>query len=316
MRFLPDHGCVPVGLDLLASPFTHHVGSIGDRDLLRAALHGVDAVLHTATLHKPHVATHDKQAFIDTNVSGTLAILEEAAAAGIGRIVFTSTTSAFGAALTPGPGAPAAWIDEDVRPVPRNIYGTSKTAAEDLCALFAARHGIGCVTLRTSRFFPEADDNAAIRNAFTDTNAKANEFLHRRVDLEDAAFAHLLALRSIAGLGYRSYVISATTPFTRDDLTDLRLDPARVVARRIPDFERIYRERGFRMFDEIGRVYVNARARRELGWQPTYDFAAVLAQLDVGDPIGSALSRQVGAKGYHAETFADGPYPVEETGAS
>ena len=51
------------------------------------------------------------------------------------RFVFTSTTSAFGRALTPPPGAPAAWITEDVAPVPRNIYGVTKTAAEDLCEL-------------------------------------------------------------------------------------------------------------------------------------------------------------------------------------
>ena len=47
--------------------------------------------------------------------------------------VFTSTTSAFGRALTPLPGEPAAWITEDVVPRPRNIYGVTKTAAEDLC---------------------------------------------------------------------------------------------------------------------------------------------------------------------------------------
>ena len=69
--------------------------------------------------------------FVDTNVTGTLNLLEEAVAAGVGRFVFTSTTSAFGRALTPPPGAPAAWVTEDVAPVPRNIYGVTKIAAED-----------------------------------------------------------------------------------------------------------------------------------------------------------------------------------------
>ena len=58
---------------------------------------GVDAVLHAATLHKPHVGSHGRQEFVDTNVTGTLNLLEEAVAAGVGRFVFTSTTSAFGA---------------------------------------------------------------------------------------------------------------------------------------------------------------------------------------------------------------------------
>jgi nucleoside-diphosphate-sugar epimerase len=153
MRLLPGLGHEPVGLDLKAGPFTTHVGSIRDRDLLRRAMTGVEGVLHTATLHKPHVATHPKAAFMETNVAGTLALLEEAARAGVRRFVFTSTTSAFGAALSPPEGAPAAWIDEGAASVPKNIYGVTKTAAEDLCALFAREHGMSCVVLRVARFF-------------------------------------------------------------------------------------------------------------------------------------------------------------------
>ncbi|MEO0822754.1 MAG: NAD(P)-dependent oxidoreductase [Pseudomonadota bacterium] len=315
MRILPGAGIEPVGLDIAASAYTQHVGSITDRALLSTALRGAEAILHTATLHKPHIVTHSKQAFLETNIAGTLALLEEAVAAGIARVVFTSTTSAFGAALTPAPGEPAAWIDETVQPVPKNIYGVTKTAAEDLCALFAARHGLGCTVLRTSRFFPEPDDSAEMRARYADTNAKANEFLFRRVDLEDAATAHLAALRSIAGPGFRRYVISATSPFTRADLPALRRDPAGVVAAIHPGFAPLYARLGYRMFPEIGRVYVNARARADLGWQPRHDFASILGQLDRGAPIGSALARAVGPKGYHAEVFADGPYPTEESTA-
>jgi UDP-glucose 4-epimerase len=83
--------------------------------------------------NKPHLATHRPQEFIDTNLSGTLNLLEEAVKADIESFVFTSTTSVFGAALTPPAGAPAAWVTEDVRPIPKNIYGVTKVAAEDLC---------------------------------------------------------------------------------------------------------------------------------------------------------------------------------------
>ena len=103
--------------------------------------------------------------FVDTNVTGTLTLLEEAVAAGVGRFVFTSTTSAFGRALTPPPGAPAAWVTEDVAPVPRNIYGVTKTAAEDVCELVHRDHGLPVVILRTSRFFPEPDDRDEVRAA-------------------------------------------------------------------------------------------------------------------------------------------------------
>jgi len=59
------------GLDLLASPGTDVVGSVTERALVRDCLAGVSAVLHAATLHKPHVGSHGMQEFVDTNVTGT-----------------------------------------------------------------------------------------------------------------------------------------------------------------------------------------------------------------------------------------------------
>ena len=191
VRVLRARGRDVVGLDVLPSPFTTAVGSITDRATVRGCLAGVSAVLHPATLHKPHVGSHGRQDFVDTNITGTLVLLEEAAAAGVGSFVFTSTTSAFGRALTPPPGAPAAWITEAVTPVPRNVYGVTKTAAEDLCALIHADHGLPVVILRTSRFFPEPDDVTEVRDAYLDANVKANEYLYRRADIQDVADAHL-----------------------------------------------------------------------------------------------------------------------------
>jgi UDP-glucose 4-epimerase len=273
-------------------------------------MRGVEAVLHTATLHKPHVATHTRQDFVDTNVTGTLNLLEEAVSAGVRAFAYTSTTSAFGRALVPPPGAPAAWITEDVTPVPKNIYGVTKVAAEDLCELFH-RFGLPCLVLRTSRFFPEEDDRRETREAYADANAKANEFLYRRVDVEDIVSAHLLALERAPAIGFGRYIISATTPFTPDDLAELRANAPAVLARRVPRYREVYAARGWSMFPGIDRVYDNARARRDLGWQPRYDFAKVLELLEAEGVASSPLARAIGAKGYHAETFAEGPYPVE-----
>jgi UDP-glucose 4-epimerase len=310
VRTLQSTGYEVVGLDLVASPFTHHVGSIADRRQVKRSMQGVDAVLHTATLHKPHIVTHSRQDFIDTNITGTLNLLEEAVAARASSFVFTSTTSAFGRALTPPAGAPAVWVTEDVRPVPRNIYGVTKTAAEDLCELFHREHGLACVILRTARFFPEPDDDPATRQAYDDGNAKANEYLYRRVDLEDVASAHVLALTKAAAIGLGRYIISATTPFMPDDLLDLRLRAPLVVRRRVPDYEAEYARRGWTMFPSIERVYVNERARQDLGWQPRYDFRHVLDSLKAGSDPRSPLARAVGSKGYHAHKFLEGPYPV------
>jgi nucleoside-diphosphate-sugar epimerase len=310
VRTLRDRGHDVVGLDVLASPFTTDVGSIVDRACVRRCMRGVQAVFHAATLHKPHVATHSQQDFVDTNITGTLNLLEEAAAARVGSFVFTSTTSVFGDALVPPAGAPAAWVTEDVTPVPKNIYGVTKAAAEDLCQLFHRNRGLACIVLRTSRFFPEEDDNAATRSAYADDNAKANEFLFRRVDLEDAVSAHLLAARRAPDNGFRRYIVSATTPFRPDDLADLRADAPRVVRRRVPDYQAEYERRGWTMFPRIDRVYDNDRARSELGWQPRYDFRHVIDSLCASEDPRSPLARIVGSKGYHAGAFAEGPYPV------
>ena len=300
VRVLRADGSDVLGLDVLASPHTDVVGSIADRACVRRCMEGVDAVLHAATLHKPHVGSHGRGDFVETNVTGTLNLLEEAVAAGAGRFVFTSTTSAFGRALVPPPGAPAAWITEAVAPVPRNVYGVTKTAAEDLCELVHRDHGLPCLILRTSRFFPEADDRDDVRGAYDDVNLKVNELLYRRVDLEDVVGAHRLALDRAPALGFGRYIVSATTPFTPDDLAELRADAPAVVRRRAPEYEAVYAERGWRMLPSIERVYVNARARDDLGWSPRHDFRAALARLDAGEDPRSPLALAVGAKGYHA----------------
>lgn len=310
VRVLRDTPHEVVGLDATPSPFTDVVGSITDRDAVEGCVRGVDTVLHAATLHKPHVATHTRQAFVDTNVTGTLNLLEASVAAGVRTFVFTSTTSTFGHALVPPPGAPVAWVTEEVRPVPKNIYGVTKVAAEDLCELFHRLYRLPCLVLRTSRFFPEADDDPSARAAYADANLKANEFLHRRVDVQDVVDAHLLAVEKAPAIGFGRYVVSATTPFTPDDLADLRADAPGVVARRVPRYEEVYARRGWRMPPGIDRVYVNEKARRELGWEPQYDFQWVIESLRAGEDPRSPLARVIGSKGYHDRAFAGGPYPV------
>jgi UDP-glucose 4-epimerase len=300
-----------VGLDILESAFTTCVGSITDRACVRRCMTDVRAVFHAATLHKPHVATHRRQDFIDTNISGTLNLLEEAVTAGVESFVFTSTTSVFGDTLVPPAGAPAVWVTEQVTQIPKNIYGVTKAAAEDLCQLFHRNQGLACLVLRTSRFFPEEDDNKDVRQAYSDDNAKMNEYLHRRVEIEDVVSAHLLACRRAQAIGFGKYIISATTPFRHDDLVDLGFDAPRAVRRRVPDYEAEYERRGWKMFPRIGRVYVNDRARNELGWQPRHDFGHIIGRLRAGDDPRSPLARLIKSKGYHAEAFPDGPYPVE-----
>ncbi|WAL59891.1 NAD-dependent epimerase/dehydratase family protein [Thermocoleostomius sinensis] len=299
-----------VGVDLVPSNFTHHVGSIVDREWVKRCMTGIDAVLHTPTLHKPHITTHSRQRFVDTNITGTLNLLEEAVLAGVRSFVFTSTTSTFGDALIPPADAPAAWITEEVVPIPKNIYGVTKVAAENLCELFYRNQGLPCLILRTSRFFPEADDHKETREAYEDGNIKANELLYRRVDIEDVMSAHLLAIQKAPTIGFDRYIISATTPFTPDDLFDLQIDAPLVVQRKFPHYKEAYNRQGWKMFPSIERVYVNEKARNDLGWKPKYDFRYLLDGLTAGIDPRSPLARIVGSKGYHMHKFMEGPYPV------
>lgn len=310
LRTLRGHSSPARGLDLKPSPFTDAVGSIVDPGFVREQMDGISAVIHTATLHKPHVVTHSKQDFIDTNVTGTLNLLEAAASAGVRSFVFTSTTSAFGSQLRPEAGQAAVWVTEDLPPIPKNIYGTTKLMAETLCELFFRERALPVVVLRTSRFFPEDDDDPEMRSAYELENAQANELLYRRLDIADAVSAHLLAVEGAPKLGFARYIISATSPFEPRHLAALARDAAGVVGELYPDCAQLYAARGWRLFPEVDRVYVNERARRELGWRPEFDFAHVLMSLRNGRDFRSALAREIGAKGYHDALFDDGPYPV------
>jgi nucleoside-diphosphate-sugar epimerase len=312
VRTLRERGHVAAGLDRLSSPCTDHVGSVADREFVGRWVRGVDVVIHAAALHKPHVATHSRHAFVETNVMGTLAVLEAGLETGVSGVVFSSTTSVFGGALRPAPGQPAAWIDEDVACVPRNIYGTTKKAAEDLCELFHRAHGLPSLVLRTARFFPEADDDPDRRREYDDLNLKVNEFLYRRLDVADAVDAHVRAAERVGEIGFGRYVLSATSPFEPRHLGVLRKDAAGVVRELFPHFEQIYARLGWRMLPDIERVYVNERARAELGWTPRYDFARALDAVARGADVFSPLARTIGSKGYHAGGFAEGPYPVVE----
>lgn len=311
MRTLRANGTPVTGLDMKPSAYTDLVGDIADRAFVAVAVKGITNIIHTATLHKPHVATHGRQDFVDTNITGTLNLLEEAAEQGVVSFIFTSTTSTFGAAMNPAKDEPAAWITEDVNPLPKNIYSVTKLAAENLCELMHRKTGLPVLILRTSRFFPEDDDNAETRRLFSTPNVQALELLYRRVDVADAVTAHLLAMKKAPEIGFGKYIISATTPFTPPQLAQLHSNAAAVIRSLYPSCEALFEVNGWKFFSGIDRVYVNEKARQELGWRAEYDFGYVLQSLQNGTDFRSELARKVGSKGYHEEEFEDGPFPVE-----
>lgn len=186
-------------------------------------------------------------------------------------------------ALRDAASGQAVWLDEASGPLaPRNIYGATKLAAEALCRAHHLVTGLPCVVLRTSRFFPEDDD---AHDAPAGENLKANELLYRRLTVEDAARAHLLALEQAPRIGFDVLIVSAPCPFTRDDAAALGHDAAALVAARFPDAPALYAARGWTLPRRIDRVYDASRAERVLGFRAQTDFAAMLAALRSGAPL-------------------------------
>ena len=179
--------------------------------------------------------------------------------------------------------------------------------------MFSRNMALPCIVLRTSRFFPEDDDNRHKREAFDDDNLKVNELLFRRADLSDMVTAHVRAIEKAPELGFGCFIVSATSPFRREDAPALAVDTPSVVARYAPGYERVFRDRGWEMFASIGRIYDNRLAREVLGWSPEYSFQRAIADLLDGRDYRSELAVEVGKKGYHDTIFEDGPFPVEET---
>jgi nucleoside-diphosphate-sugar epimerase len=283
---LRDAGHDSIGLDVAPGADTQVVGSVADRALIDRTFAecGIEAVIHGAALHKPDIVRYPRQAFVDVNVTGTLNLLEAAAAAGHDRFVFTSTTSLMiSQAIRDETADAPVWLDERSGPLePRNIYGVTKLAAEELCRLWHLETGLNCIVLRTARFFPEDDDTHAVPSG---PNLKANEFLNRRLTVEDAARAHIAALERAPTIGFDRFIVSAPTPFVREDATALMHDAAAVIAGRFPDAPALYAARGWQLPKRIGRIYDASKAECLLGFRCRTDFACVLDALRSGAPL-------------------------------
>jgi nucleoside-diphosphate-sugar epimerase len=276
---LREVGHSVLGLDVAPGADTDIIGSVADRATVdQAFARGIDAVIHAGALHKPDIVRYPIQTFVDVNVTGTLNLLEAARIAGHDRFVFTSTTSLMiSQTIRDEAGDAAIWLDEASGPLaPRNIYGVTKLTAEGLCRLYAADHGTGCVVLRTARFFPEDDDTHATPSG---ENLKANEMLHRRLTVEDAAEAHIAALDRAPELGFDTFILAAPTPFDRSETAELKHDAAAVIARHFPDAAELYARRGWTLPASIGRVYDSGHAERRLGFRCRTGFTEVLEAL-------------------------------------
>ena len=106
-------------------------------------------------------------------------------------------------------------------------------------------------------------------------------------------------MEKAGAIGFNRYIISANTPFSQNDLPELFRQAPVVVKKLIPGYESVYLQKGWKMFPVIDRVYVNEKAKKDLGWQPEYDFQRILEKLSVNEYPFSPLTKMIGSKGYH-----------------
>ncbi len=262
---LARRGDHPQGLDRCPGSTVRWVADLGDETALRMAMDGVDAIVHTAALHAPHVGHLSDGEFQRINVDATRRLLDLAAAAGIPRIVFTSTTAVYGDAA--GAQDRAVWVDEALEPRPRTVYHRTKLAAEALLLEAAGQGGPSLRILRMSRCFPEP------------ANAMAVLRLHRGIDARDVAAAHAMAVDHV-GASCETFVISGTTPFRRDDAPRLKSDAQALIAERCPALAEAFLAREWPLPQSIDRVYCPEAAIARLGWVPRFGFDEVLRQYD------------------------------------
>jgi UDP-glucose 4-epimerase len=258
-----------IGLDTVPSPTADLVGDICDLAVIRQALDGVRAVVHTAALHAPHVGHVSPQRFQRVNVDATRVLAALAVEAGVEVFIFTSTTALFGEASAPV--HEAGWLTEATDPRPRTVYHRSKWEAEANLAAVSRESGMRVAILRVSRCFPEPAPVMAVYR------------LHRGIDARDIAAGHARAL-AVSPPGASTFILSGETPFRPGDAVRLKVDAPSVLRRRAPRLAQVFAQRGWPLPRSIDRVYDASKARAELGWRTRYGFEEVIRLLDADSP--------------------------------
>ncbi|MES2808549.1 MAG: NAD(P)-dependent oxidoreductase [Bacteroidota bacterium] len=262
VKHLKKHHYNVYGIDIIPSPTTDEVIDITNKDSVIATCAGFDAIIHTAAVHGKHYELgYPRQAFVDTNITGTLNLLNACVKHNIKQFLYTSTTSIYGNAMIDD--EKAVWVDELLPEQPRDIYDITKQTAEQLCKDFFHKEGLQTSIYRVARFLPESD------------NLKLNHRLYRGLDERDGAEALRLALGH-PFTGFEIYNISSGSPFNKDDVYLLKTDAMKVIAKYHPEAVDIYAANGWHFPSSIDRVYICNKATRHFGYQPMYTFEYLL----------------------------------------
>jgi UDP-glucose 4-epimerase len=250
-------------------------------DLLDAAAvsellgRGFDGVLHFAALSLVGESVAEPVRYFRANVAGTLNLLDAMRAAGVRRLVFSSTAAVYGE-------PDEVPITEDAPTKPTNPYGASKLAVDHAIGFECAATGLGAVSLRyfnvagASGPYGERHDPethliplvlAAAAGQRESVNVFGNDYptpdgtaVRDYIHVEDLARAHLLALDAAASGGHRIFNLGNGAGFSVREV----IDAARAVTGR--EIKALDGPR--RPGDPAVLVASSDRIRQELGWAP------------------------------------------------
>jgi UDP-glucose 4-epimerase len=256
-----------------------------DTEALNVVLdRGYDGVLHFAALALVAESVAHPERYYRANVVGSLNLLDAMRAAGVGRLVFSSTCATYGEPDT----VP---ISEDEPPKPVNAYGGSKLAVDRMIADEARAHGLAAVSLRyfnvAGASDPYGEDHEPethliplILQAAAGTRGHVSIFgtdyptedgsaVRDYIHIVDLARAHALALEKAVPGRHGIYNLGSGTGYSVRQVIE--------AVRRVTGREFEVREEPRRPGDPPALVAANARAREGLGWAPEHSLDEMVA---------------------------------------
>ncbi len=257
-------------------------GDLRDAAAVRKAVAGVTTIFHHAAEPSVPRSIADPETTYAINVTGMLALMNAARAAGVGRVVFASSSAIYG-------NDPEMPKRETMTPAPISPYASSKLAGEGLCQVFTAAYGLDAVALRYFNVFgPGQDPNsayAAVVPKFLDAIKRGEapkifgdgEQSRDFVFVDDVVSANLLAAESSAAPG-TSINIATGAAITLNDTLALinQIMGSAVTANHLPD----------RAGDVRHSLADIGLARTALGFEPSVSFEAGLRRTIAGSGAG------------------------------
>lgn len=260
---------VPAGAELVEVDLLDQAAM---RDLLAR---GFDAVVHFAALSLVAESVEQPVQYFRANVGGTMNVLDAMAAAGVPRLVFSSTAAVYGE-------PDEVPIQESAPTQPTNPYGASKLAVDQLIGFHAAAAGLAAVSLRyfnvagasgeqgevhdpETHLIPlvlqaASGQRDAVRIFGTDYPTSDGTAVRDYIHVDDLATAHLLAIDAATPGIHRIFNLGNGAGYSVRQVIDAA---ASVTGREIPTIEAPRRPG-----DPAVLVASSEKIRRELGWQP------------------------------------------------